>query len=119
MTRSLPKRDLRIGPKAQEFLESVNATGDPGRDNARVLEWLAAEDDPARVPGLQKDDRRIPLGSSWEAPYLAEDAFMQQIRLCYWHYLETGNPLFVFRAIDFSQHLTARNAHHGGEWALN
>jgi hypothetical protein len=58
MTRSLPKLDLRIGPKIRNFIDAVNATGIPGRDNELVEEFLAAEEDPFRQPELKKDRER-------------------------------------------------------------
>jgi len=55
VTRTL---DLRIGPETRKFIDAVNATGDPRRDNERVLEYLAAEADPFRMPQLNKDRER-------------------------------------------------------------
>ena len=49
-----------------------------------------------------------PWESPWQIRYL-EIYVIDQIRLCHWHYLETGNPLFVFRAIDLGRHLTRRS----------
>jgi hypothetical protein len=110
MTRTLPKRDLRIGPEARNFLDAVNATGDPRRDNELVKEFLAAEGDPFRLAELKKDREQLRPESPWK-PLQKEGLIIDLIRLCHWHYLETENPLFVFRALEFSQHLTAHNAH--------
>jgi hypothetical protein len=109
MTRTLPKRDLRIGPEARKFIDAVNATGDPRRDNELVEEFLASEGDPFRLTELKKDCEQVSPESPWE-PLHIEERIIDLIRLCHWHYLETENPLFVFRAIEFGQHLTARNA---------
>jgi hypothetical protein len=89
----------------------LNATGDPRRDNELVEEFLAAEADPFRQPELKKDRERLPPESPWETPHI-EGLVIDVIRLCHWHYLETKNPVFVFRAIGFGQHLTTRNAHY-------
>jgi len=109
VTRTL---DLRIGPETRKFIDAVNATGDPRRDNERVLEYLAAEADPFRMPQLNKDrERRRRPESPWETLHI-EELVIDVIRLCHWDYLETENPLFVFRAIEFGIHLTIRNAHY-------
>jgi hypothetical protein len=111
VTRILPKLDLRIGPETRKFIDAVNATGDPARDNELVEEFLAAEADPFRLPELKKDRERLRPESPWETLHI-EELVIDLIRLCHWHYLETENPLFVFRAIEFGQHLTVRNAHY-------
>jgi hypothetical protein len=111
MARILPKRELEIGPRTSEFLYAVNATGDPGRDNQAVEAFLAAETDPFRLAELKKDREQLPAESPWQIPHI-EEFVIDLIRLCHWHYLETENPLFVFRAIVFAQHLTTANDHY-------
>lgn len=111
MTRTLPELDLRIGPETRKFIDAVNATGDPWRDNELVQKFLAAEEDPFRLALLKKDHERLPPESPWGTLFI-EERVIDVIRLCHWHYLETENPLFVFRAIEFGQHLTAPNAHY-------
>jgi len=111
VTRALPKRDLRIGPRSRKFIDAVNATGDPWRDNELVEQFLTAEEDPFRQPELKKDRERRPPESPWQTPHI-EELVIDIILLCHWHYLETENPVFVFRAIEFGQHLTARNVHY-------
>jgi len=111
VTRTMPTLDLRIGPEIRKFIDAVNATGDPRRDNERVLEHLAAEVDPFRVLELNKDRERRRPESPWDTLHI-EELVIDVIRLCHWHYLETENPLFVFRAIEFGLHLTIRNAHY-------
>jgi hypothetical protein len=111
MARTLPQRQLCTGPKTQKFLDAVNATEDPGRDNELVEEFLAADKDPFGLPELKKDREQLPSESPWHILYM-EEFVIDLIRLCHWHYLETENPLFVFRAIEFGQHLTTRNIHH-------
>jgi hypothetical protein len=114
MAATLLKRDLKIGPRTREFLDAVNATGDPGRDNEAVEAFLAAETDPFRLAELKKDRERLPAESPWQIPHV-EEFVIDLIRLCHWHYLETGNPLFVFRGIEFAQHLTTGNDHYA-DW---
>jgi hypothetical protein len=54
VTRALPKRDLRIGPRSRKFIDAVNATGDPRRDNELVDQFLASEADPFRQHELKR-----------------------------------------------------------------
>jgi hypothetical protein len=114
MAGTLPKRELKIGLRTREFLDAVNATGDPGRDNEAVETFLTTETDPFWLAELKKDREHLPAESPWHTPHV-EQFVVDLIRLCHWHYLETENPLFVFRAIDFAQHLTAGNDHYG-DW---
>ena len=114
MAAILPKRELKIGPRTSEFLEAVNATGDPRRDNQAVEAFLTAETDPFRLAELKKDREQLPAESPWQTPHI-EEFVIDLIRLCQWHYLETENPLFVFRAIPFAQHLTTGNDHYA-DW---
>jgi hypothetical protein len=109
--RSLPRLDLRIGPGSRKFINAMNATGDPRRDNELVEQFLTAEEDPFRQPELKKDRERRPPESPWQTPHI-EELVIDLILLCHWHYLETKNPVFVFRAIEFGQHLTTGNAHY-------
>jgi hypothetical protein len=114
MAGTLPKRDLKIGRRAREFLDAVNATGDPRRDNEAVGAFLAAATDPYRLAELKKDREQLPAESPWQTPHI-EEFVIDLIRLCHCHYLETGNPLFVFRGIELAQHLTAGNDHYA-DW---
>jgi hypothetical protein len=109
--RSLPKLDQRIGPGSRKLINAMNATGDPRRDNELVEQFLAAEEDPFRQPELKKDRERLPPESPWQTPHI-EELVIDIILLCHWHYLETENPVFVFRAIEIGQHLTTGNAHY-------
>lgn len=111
MAGTLSRRELKIDTRTREFLDAVNATGDPGRDNQAVEAFLTAETDPFRLSELKKDREQLPVESPWQIPHI-EEFVIDLIRLCHWHYLETENPLFVFRAIDFAQHLTTRNDHY-------
>jgi hypothetical protein len=103
------KPDLRIGPRASKFLDEVNATGNPGKDNELVEEFLAADIDPFRVIELTKDRDSLPSRSPWEGTPHIQNIATALIRLCQWHYAETGNPVFVLRTIALGQYLTARS----------
>jgi hypothetical protein len=78
----MPTLDLRIGPEIRKFIDAVNATGDPRRDNERVLEHLAAEVDPFRVLELNKDRERRRPESPWDTLHI-EELVIDVIRLCH------------------------------------
>jgi hypothetical protein len=111
VARALPKLNLQIGPKTQRFLNAVNATGNPGRDNELIEEFVASETDPFRVQCLKKDSEQSGPESPWQVPHI-EEYVVDLVRLCHWHYLETKNPLFLYWAINVGQHLTVRTAHY-------
>jgi hypothetical protein len=126
MARSLKRHPARgeddiakLGAGSNTSRKSYNQTAgmteeeirDLGRDiaadNARAAAFYEKEsrgEDPFRDDGsaLAPWWRRSP----WATTAWKDDLILDWIRICGWHFKETGNPVFAFRAWDLSRILS-------------
>jgi hypothetical protein len=82
----------------KSWVDEINATGDPGVDNERVMKFLA-EEAKSPVPWWKK--------SSWGAPPMKNQTLFDEIILLKAHYEETRNPLFALLAYRWGQMLSS------------
>ena len=85
MRRLKPAAERRIA----ELAADINETGKPAIDNERVLAFLDQERQPGGVAAGWRETREP----------LKDQIILDVIRLSHWHFAETGNPVFAFRAL--------------------
>jgi len=105
------RRHYKTAGMSEPEIEALE--NDIAADNADVrahLEREARGEDP-----FFDDGRPLPSWesrSAWARSPWKDDIVIELIRLSKWHFRETGNPLFAFRALDIGRYLSVDHAEH-------
>jgi hypothetical protein len=94
----------RVVEQIAELGRGAKATGDPDIDNERVRAFIAEN-------AASADWERQ---SPWNPPIERDTAALEALSLLFWHFRETGNPLFAARALQLPLSPEYSNA---ADWA--